>query len=389
MDKMVLGNGAYALGNLAACSVGLKDMIAESSGTETILGTMRLHESDNILQANCCLAVSKSCRVPALSVDEDYATALKILEKASAIQEEALQLGAFRTILRSLALHPSDAVLRRTFCEAAQALAEGNSLLCTDMLPEGEQEDQSREVLPAEAGGHDEVPDEEDPKSWRLERLVKRITTMMGQDVHAIEYERGNRQVPVEEQHGRDEMVAAYASRALGQIVLARSEHKMAGLDGRFPMLVPDPDKQTVVGQVGGVQQMCDAIKQFPKKRDTVLRFTIAAMANVIRCHEGNQRLLDRHKGIDLLTASMSKWSEDKRHVALILLTLRVMLEGSDGRRNNWYLDTYRGKTMAKMVVKMYTTEAIDSGVQTKIVEAQEMARTWLPERKAQDAVLN
>jgi hypothetical protein len=40
------------------------------------------------------------------------------------------------------------------------------------------------------------------------------------------------------------------------------------------------------------------------------------------------------------------------------------------------------------MVVKMYTTEAVASGVQDKIVEAQEMARTWLPERRAQDAVL-
>jgi len=75
---MVLGNGSYALGNLAACSVGLKDLIAEASGTETILGTMRLHESDNILQANCCLAVSKACRVPPLAADEDYATALKV-----------------------------------------------------------------------------------------------------------------------------------------------------------------------------------------------------------------------------------------------------------------------------------------------------------------------
>ena len=218
-----------------------------------------------------------------------------------------MQLGAFRTILRSLALHPSDAVLRRTFCEAAQSLAEGNQHLATDLAPEGEEEDEAGEVLPAEAGGSDDVPEHEDPASWRLERLVKRITVMMGQDVHAIEYERGNRQIPVEEQHGRDEMVAAYSSRALGQMVLARSKHKMAGLDGRFPMLVPDPDKQTVVGQVGGVQQMCEAIKQFPKKRDTVLRFTIGAMANLIRCHEGNQRLFDKHKGIDLLTASMSK----------------------------------------------------------------------------------
>jgi len=67
----------------------------------------------------------------------------------------------------------------------------------------------------------------------------------------------------------------------------------------------------------------------------------------------------------------------------------QVMLEGSDGKRNNWYLDTFRGRTMAKMVVKMYTSEAIDSTVQANIVEAQEMARTWLPERKAQDAVLN
>ena len=48
------------------------------------------------------------------------------------------------------------------------------------------------------------------------------------------------------------------------------------------------------------------------------------SMLTVGRCHEGNQRLFDKHKGIDLLTASMSKWSEDKRHVALILLTLRV-----------------------------------------------------------------
>ena len=92
-----------------------------------------------------------------------------------------------------------------------------------------------------------------------------------------------------------------------------------------------------------------------------------------------------------------------------------MLLEGSDGTRNNWYLDTFRGRTvdaspgaapceggficftrtdtrrswqLAKMVVKMYTTEAVASGVQDKIVEAQEMARTWLPERRAQDAVL-
>jgi hypothetical protein len=107
-------------------------------------------------------------------------------------------------------------------------------------------------------------------------------------------------------------------------MVLARSTHKMAGMDSRFPRLVPEPSKQTLVGKLGGVQRMCEALRQFPKKRETVLAFTIAGLAHVIRCHEDNQRLLDKHKGVELLTASMTKWSEDKRHVFLILYTLRV-----------------------------------------------------------------
>jgi len=257
MDKMVLGNGVYALGNLAACATELKHLIAEASGMETILGTMRLHESDNILQANCLLAVAKVCRVPRFAPDEDFNVTSKVCvrhhpsshdricpgqirgpnrahrgaqvsEQAAAIQKDALELGAYRALLRGLALHPADAVLRRCFCEASQSLAEGNSLLSAEApaadsaAAEGGEGGEEPALVPAEAGGGEELPEVEDPQSWLLATLVQRIVHMMGSDVHPVVEVRGGRAVPPDEQHGRDEMVAAYGARVAARPYASR-----------------------------------------------------------------------------------------------------------------------------------------------------------------------
>ena len=54
-------------------------------------------------------------------------------------------------------------------------------------------------------------------------------------------------------------------------MVLEKSTHKAAGQDRRFPYLVGNPDKQDAIADVGAIQCMCMALKQFPKKKDTVL----------------------------------------------------------------------------------------------------------------------
>ena len=61
-----------------------------------------------------------------------------------------------------------------------------------------------------------------------------------------------------------------------------------------------------------------------------------------------------------------------------------MLLQGSDGDRNHWFLDTLRGRDTAKLVVKSFIAAANESGNSDKVRDAQEMARQWLPERKYQ-----
>jgi hypothetical protein len=59
-------------------------------------------------------------------------------------------------------------------------------------------------------------------------------------------------------------------------------------------------------------------------------------------------------------------------------------LEGSDGLRNYWFLDTNKGRDVGKFVVKTYATEAKEFGTQEDIAEARDMAAQWLPDKKKQ-----
>lgn len=65
------------------------------------------------------------------------------------------------------------------------------------------------------------------------------------------------------------------------------------------------------------------------------------------------QRLFVRHKGVDFIMAIMTKWEEDHDFYFLMLRTLKVLLEGSDGIRNYWFLDTNKGRDVGKFVVKV------------------------------------
>jgi hypothetical protein len=101
--------------------------------------------------------------------------------------------------------------------------------------------------------------------------------------------------------------------------------------------------------QAGAIECMCMALKQFPKKKESVLslcgpvwystrsapcmsvhadtRSTYhdgQALAFAIRLHEKNQRLFVKHKGVDFLMAIMNKWEEDHDFYFLMLRTLRV-----------------------------------------------------------------
>jgi|LauGreDrversion2_3_1035106.scaffolds.fasta_scaffold15828_2 hypothetical protein len=124
--------------------------------------------------------------------------------------------------------------------------------------------------------------------------------------------------------------------------------------------------------QAGAIECMCMALKQFPKKKDSVLSlcapvyffhagscnsteppsvswstsssflcafhtnyfppsslhtratYGVQAIAHAIRLHEKNQRLFVKHKGVDFVMAIMSKWEEDHDFYFLMLRTLRV-----------------------------------------------------------------
>jgi len=351
-DQLVLSNGVYALGSMCTTSIGLRERVVEWKGVETIVYSMALHEEDHILQSNGCLALARICGVPKGIPNEDSEFSLGILQATQEIQKQALELGAMEVILLAEQKHSDDPVLSRACCEAAAAITTCNILL----------------------------NDEE------FEKLAEMIARVMAKEYHEIETVRNKQPVPPEEQHGLDEFVVAYGSRALGQMCLVRSTDKAAGTHPRFPLVVSGASKQKTLAKAGGIHRMCEALVRFPRKK-VVLSSVAVGLAQAWSRHEENQRLAVKLKGVEQMVASMHKWQEDEPFVHTMLHALKVLLQGSEGERNHWYLDTLRGRDTAKFVVKTATAEANDAGNAEMIAEAQEMARQWLPERKHQGPV--
>jgi hypothetical protein len=370
-DTLVMSNGIFALGRLAQAAAGLKSLASALRGVETVVQSMHLHDHDSIMASNGCLAIARICHCPNIDYHEDRNVAFDTIDKNSAIQEKAIQEGALQAVYDAERNHGEDPIVARSFAEAVGGLAIGSSHL-----------------------GMEDV-----------QEVAGRICKAMSHDFHEIEASRDHYPTIFDEVHGRDEFVTAYGAKALGSMVLVKSTHKAAGQDKRFPYLISDPDKQDAIAKVGAIQCMCMALKQFPKKKDTVLSLCGPALAHAIRLHENNQvtficrafwcvyafvsllrpaftnvltdgqplasapflfvgycslcafllpqRLFVRHKGVDFIMAIMNKWEEDHDFYFLMLRTLRVLLEGTDGIRNYWFLDTNKGRDVGKFVVKV------------------------------------
>ena len=254
-DTLVMSNGIFALGRLAQSAVGLKSLASALKGVETVVQSMRLHDHDNIMASNGCLAIARICHVPHIDHREDRAIAFEAIDKNTAIQENALREGALQAVHKAEASHGKDPIVARAVAEALGGLAVGNSHLALE----------------------------------DVEQAAERICKAMSHDFHDIEPLKDHFPTIFDEVHGRDEFVMAYGAKALGSMVLVKSTHKAAGQDKRFPYLVSDPGKQDAIAKVGAIQCMCMALKQFPKKKDTVLSLCGPALADAIRLHENNQ----------------------------------------------------------------------------------------------------
>eukprot|EP00961_Rhodomonas_salina_P108431 1459493-Rhodomonas_salina.1 len=179
---------------------------------------------------------------------------------------------------------------------------------------------------------------------------------------------------------------------------LVRSTDKAAGTHPRFPLVVSGASKQKTLAKAGGIHRMCEALVRFPRKK-VVLSSVAVGLAQAWSRHEENQRLAVKLKGVEQMVASMHKWQEDEPFVHTMLHALKVpllppllarrsspvasclhtcccvlppflhacasltpaslayawqgdgqvLLQGSEGERNHWYLDTLRGRDTAKV----------------------------------------
>ena len=211
----------------------------------------------------------------------------------------------------------------------------------------------------------------------------------MCKDFHEILMVRNRMPVPKEEQHGRDDLLVGYACKALSRMCLVANDARYAGDRDGPPLLVPSPAKQWILTNCGGVKVMCEALQRFPKKKDTVLYFATRALGLLIKQDLFGLQEMVKWKGQVYLLEAMGRWYEDEEYHLLALNTLLTLVQGTDGIRNIWYLETSKGREVAKTVVQGFQAIAKKSADLNDAKVAQEMARVLLPDRKRQTFGVN
>ena len=94
-----------ALGRLAQSATGLKNYVGILRGVETIVNSMAMHDHDNIMASNGCLAIARICHLPDIDSREDKELAQKALDTNAEIQEKALTEGALNAVLTAEVRH--------------------------------------------------------------------------------------------------------------------------------------------------------------------------------------------------------------------------------------------------------------------------------------------
>jgi len=360
LDPLVNSNGLFAMGKVCEQSFRLQELVAKTEGVDTILGSMRIHDLDQVVQCNGCLAIARLLDAqpppePSINPEDEFRQLEEedpdqpprdtegwrrsAAKNALKVQEQAVRAGVVEVLKDAYQNHIDDEVLLQDLCEAVGCLSAGNLFLTRE----------------------------------ELRFFAEQMRIFMKRDFHDILYVRNKMPVPPEEQHGRDDLVVAMACRALARMSQVKSNDLNAGYPGGTPLFVAHPDKQEVLMAEGAVKSICDALHCFPRKKDTVLTEAAKGLATLVKRDYTGLHQMVQYKGVEWIKASVERWYEDEVYSFVVLQTLRTLVEGEDGVRNNWYLETTKGREVAKTVVQGYQAIAKKS---SNIDDAR-IAQVW------------